>query len=128
MPKTRPGPRENHGGMSTIQAESTTSNPPAAPASTRLFIDPQAKGPIRAELLGLEHLEAHARWLAAACTLAAPGRAASPLLRRFKDNGRVLARAHRRIIQEEPARDEGLGLDAEWLVDNFHIIEDVLRE
>ncbi|HEX8201191.1 MAG TPA: glycosyl transferase family 36, partial [Isosphaeraceae bacterium] len=114
--------------MSTIQAESTASSPSALPDSALLLIDARAKEPIRAELLGLEHLEALARRLAAACVPASPRRAASPLLRRFEDNGKVLGRAHRRILREAPARDEGGGLEAEWLVDNYHIIEDVLRE
>ena len=43
-------------------------------------------GPIRAELLGLERLEAQARRLAAACILAPRRRASSPLLKRFVEN------------------------------------------
>ena len=91
------------------------------------MIDPNRDGPIRAELYGLDRLEGHARRLAIACALASTARAASPLLRRFEENGRVLVRAHRQIV-EDVGRSEDRSLDAEWLVDNFHIVEDVLRE
>ncbi len=91
------------------------------------FVDPEGKEPIRGELFGLERLEAHARQLAAACALAPARRAASPLLRRFAENERALVRTHGRIVGDDDPR-EGRGLDAEWLADNFHIVEDVLRE
>ena len=45
-----------------------------------VLIDPRGADPIRAELLGLERLESHARALAPACVLAPRGRAHSPLL------------------------------------------------
>ena len=92
-----------------------------------LLIDPNSPGPIRAELFGLERLEEHARRLANVCTLAPAGRANSPLLRRFAENGRFLVRAQGRIL-EGGERREDRGLDAEWLLDNFHIVEEVLRE
>ena len=49
------------------------------------------------------------------------------LLGRVRDNGRVLLRCYRAlaaVIQEERATTPA----AEWLVDNFHIVEDVLNE
>jgi cyclic beta-1,2-glucan synthetase len=110
----------------------SVSEPTIAPAFApdhvhELLIDPRREGPIRAELFGLERLEEHARRLATVCTLAPQGRAASPLLREFDQNERVLVRVHRRIA-EDIGRREDRGLDAEWLVDNFHIVEEVLRE
>ena len=89
-----------------------------------LLIDPLGPDPIRARLLGLERLESHARLMARACTLAPRRRANSPLLERFVDNKRVLYRVHDQLS----TRGELHGIDAEWLVDNFHIIEDSLRE
>jgi len=74
---------------------------PAAPVSDHIanpLIDPRSPGPIRAELFGLENLEAHARRLAAVCTLAPPGRASSPLLRRFAEGERFLTHAYDRIL------------------------------
>ena len=38
-----------------------------------VLIDPRGEEPIRAELLGVERLEAHARRLAPVCVLAPPG-------------------------------------------------------
>ncbi len=75
-------------------------------------------------LLGLERLESHARLMAHACNLAPRRRANSPLLERFVDNKRVLSWVHDELL----ARGDFHGIDAEWLVDNFHIIEDSLRE
>src|SRR5439155_24299057 len=49
------------------------------------------------------------------------------LLRRFAENGRFLVKAHERILEGGPNREDR-GLDAEWLLDNFHIVEEVLRE
>jgi cyclic beta-1,2-glucan synthetase len=106
---------------------------PTAPAAAAAdpfanpVIDPRSPGPIRGELFGPERLEEHARRLAAVCALAPAGRASSPLLRRFADNGRFLMRAHERIVEGGQRRDDR-GLDAEWLLDNFHIVEEVLRE
>ncbi len=91
------------------------------------LVDPRGPGPIRAELLGPERLEAQARLLASSCALAPSRKASSPLLRRFAENGRFLVRAHARIVGEGDRHDDR-GLDAEWLADNFHIVEDVLRE
>src|SRR5262249_14381014 len=50
-----------------------------------------------------------------------------PLLQRLADNGRVLERAHARIVGLAD-RGEPLSPDAEWLLDNFYVIEEVLRE
>ena len=82
--------------------------------------------PIRAELFGSERLERHARQLA---TLAQVARvtAGQPLLSRFRQNSRALFRAHR-SISEAYRRGERFGSEAEWLLDNFHIISDVLAE
>ena len=89
-----------------------------------VMIDPRGTGPIRAELLGLERLESHARSLAPACIFAPPRRAQSPLLDRFVQNKDTLNRVHEQLT----ANADRQGIDAEWLVDNFHIIEDSLRE
>jgi cyclic beta-1,2-glucan synthetase len=90
-------------------------------------VDPASRDPIRAELFGLDHLEAHARQVARAARVGAAGRAYTPLRRRFDRNGRELVEAHRRIA-EASGRRQPLTPDAEWLLDNFHIIEETLRE
>jgi len=105
----------------------TPSSATLALGTDSLFISPQADELLRGELHGLEHLEAHARQLASACTVAPPTGPIRPLLHRFHENGRILNTAYREITAAY-ARQETLGQDAEWLVDNFYIVEDVLRE
>jgi cyclic beta-1,2-glucan synthetase len=87
----------------------------------------QASEPIRAELWGVERLEQHAAALAAEQRVRR-GRLRDPRLRpRVWDNGRVLLDAYRTLaasIRDEPAVTPA----TEWLVDNFHLIEDQLRE
>ncbi|MFO0890043.1 MAG: glucoamylase family protein [Isosphaeraceae bacterium] len=90
------------------------------------LIDPHSPGPIRAELLGLEGLENEARGLAGACALAPVRRAGSPLLRRFVSNQKVLLHARQAILAG--GRQRIHGIDADWLADNFHIVEEVLKE
>src|ERR1700704_3910242 len=83
--------------------------------------------PIRAELFSVERLEQHAESLAAAQAITlepVPGR---PLLPRVLENGRVLLdyyRATARSIKQEHTITPA----AEWLVDNFYIVEEQLRE
>lgn len=83
--------------------------------------------PIRSELFSIERLEQHAASLAAAQRVTPkPGRGRS-LSTRLRDNGRVLLAAYRTIghaIREERAITPA----AEWLVDNFHIAEEQIRE
>jgi cyclic beta-1,2-glucan synthetase len=93
----------------------------------RFFIDISGNDPIRAELYGLEHLQTHARQLAQASEIIPKTTAGHPLLRRFVQNGRRLFAAHA-WISGLTRREESITPDAEWLLDNFHIVEDTLRE
>ena len=110
----------------SLTATDTPSSLASDPTSSP-FIDPRGESPIRAELFGLDRLEALARRLASAGVVATDLQVGDLLLRRFADNGQVLVRTHRRIVGEVD-RPGGRGIDAEWLADNFHIVEDVLRE
>src|SRR6202142_2805408 len=83
--------------------------------------------PIRAELFSAERLEQHAESLAAAQTVTTDSDDGRPLIPRVAENGRVLLeyyRATAKAIQEEHAITPA----AEWLVDNFYIVEEQLRE
>ncbi len=113
----------------TISVAQPVTTHPVGPSSAPPLppIDPRGDEPIRSDLLGMDYLEAQARRLAAGCQPLSRVRANSPLLRRFAENGRKLVQVHRRIL-EDLDRSETRGLDAEWLADNFHIVEDVLRE
>lgn len=94
-------------------------------ASTILL--PNLEEPIRAELFSLERLEQHAESLAAAQAITSEPRRGRPLIPRVVDNGKVLLESYRliaRAIREEHAITPA----AEWLVDNFHIVDEQLRE
>lgn len=84
--------------------------------------------PIRADLFGIERLEHHATSLASAqnITLNNPV-VVSSLLARVQDNAKALLSAYRFGAQ---SLDTGQPITpaAEWLLDNFHIVEQQLRQ
>jgi cyclic beta-1,2-glucan synthetase len=83
--------------------------------------------PIRAELFSVERLEQHAESLAAAQTVTTDSGSGRPLIPRVAENGRVLLeyyRATAKAVQQELTITPA----AEWLVDNFYIVEEQLRE
>src|SRR6185503_12165320 len=85
-------------------------------------------GPLRGELLSVEHLEDRARSLAASYTLARdPRRRVRPMLPRFLDNARVLRAAYRTLVHAVQ-RGEAVAPAAEWLLDNFHEVEAAIRD
>ena len=108
--------------IETADLTSLASDPTASP-----FLDPRGEAPIRAELFGTDRLEHLARQLAAAGVVDPSLKGDDLVLGRFAENGKVLVKTHRRIVGEVD-RPEGRGIDADWLADNFHIVEDVLRE
>src|SRR5215217_9590426 len=82
--------------------------------------------PFQAEFFSVERLEQYAQTLAAEHkTVTRKGRA--QLLPRLEDNGRKLEAAYKALVN---ALREGHAISpaAEWLVDNYHIIEEQLRE
>ena len=82
---------------------------------------------ILAELFSVERLEQHARTLAAAHVVTRDPRQAHAVLPRVAENGRVLLDSYRTLAQA--IKDERqITPAAEWLVDNFHIVEEQLRE
>ncbi|PYO17588.1 MAG: hypothetical protein DMD85_23190 [Candidatus Rokuibacteriota bacterium] len=83
------------------------------------------ENPIRAELFGIERLEQHAASLAAAQGVT-PGRGRR-LLPRVQDNGRVLRESYR-VIAKAIREERAITPAAEWLVDNFHVVDEQLRE
>ncbi|MGD0483291.1 MAG: glucoamylase family protein [Gemmatimonadales bacterium] len=88
---------------------------------------PEAEKPLRAELLNLERLEERAKVLAAAFTLARhPHRNARPFFSRLEDNARVLREAYR-VLANDVHRGEFVPPAAEWLLDNFHLVEGEIR-
>ena len=93
--------------------------PPEAPG------DPEA--PIVAELFSVERLEQHAESLAAAQRVTGEPRTGRAILPRLSDNGRVLLDAYR-TLADTIREERSITPAAEWLVDNFHIVDEQLRE
>src|SRR5215210_1582160 len=86
----------------------------------------EADAPFRSQVLGHDHLADLARTVAAQWPAAVrPG--AHSLLRRVRDNEGVLNDARAEAARAADAR-EPLTPDAEWLLDNFFVIQEVLRE
>src|SRR5437867_2886280 len=82
--------------------------------------------PVRAEIFSVERLEQYAQTLATEHkTVTKKGRA--QLLPRLEDNGRKLVAAYRTLV-ETIRNGRAISPAAEWLVDNFHIVEEQLRE
>jgi cyclic beta-1,2-glucan glucanotransferase len=82
--------------------------------------------PIRAELFGIERLEQHAESLAAAHrTTGKPPRGPN-LLPRVRENARVLLAGYRNIAETVLEKHE-ITPAAEWILDNFHVVDEQLR-
>ncbi len=82
---------------------------------------------IREELFGVERLEQHAESLAAAQTVTATPLARRPLSDRLKDNEAVLLAAYREVGRTSRAGQVATPA-AEWLLDNYHLVEEQIRE
>src|SRR5437867_1529870 len=111
---------------------------PAAPAGIRILLltlhkDPKRmarqspEDPIRADLFGIERLEQHAESLAAAQVVMRQSRRGRRLLQRVEHNGRVLRESYR-VIANAIREERAITPAAEWLVDNFHVVDEQLRE
>ena len=91
------------------------------------LVFPDNAGPIRAELFSVERLEQHAESLAAAQAITVDPVQGRPLLPRVLENGRVLLEYYRATAQTI-RREQTITPAADWLVDNFYIVEEQLRE
>ncbi|MBK9314496.1 MAG: hypothetical protein IPM55_09670 [Acidobacteria bacterium] len=83
--------------------------------------------PIREELFSVERLEQYAAVQAAECHISERPHRGRLLLPRFEDNGRQLIAAYR-LLAEAAFQGQGISPAAEWLVDNFHVVEEQLRQ
>src|SRR3990167_2522635 len=83
--------------------------------------------PVREELFGIERLEQHAYTLAAAQPISSKPPAVLSLHRRLNDNAKVLLAAYR-ASAAELANGRGVVPAAEWLLDNYHLVEEQIRE
>ncbi|MEO6946169.1 MAG: glycosyl transferase, partial [Nitrobacter sp.] len=85
------------------------------------------EAPIRAELFSVERLEQHATSLAAAQHIAADPKRGRPLAKRLYDNSKVLTETYRTIALATSAR-QPITPAAEWLLDNFHIVDEQIGD
>jgi len=81
----------------------------------------------RGEIYSVERLEQFAAVLAAEHQEVEQPRVFQKLLPRLKDNGRVLVAAYKSLISKLK-NESSISPAAEWLVDNFYIVEEQLRE
>ncbi|HKR11781.1 MAG TPA: glucoamylase family protein [Pyrinomonadaceae bacterium] len=94
-----------------------------------VFSKPKAaddEKPFQAEFFSVERLEQYAQTLAEEHkTVTKKGRA--QLLPRLEDNGRRLEAVYKALV-EAIRNGRAISPAAEWLVDNYHIVEEQLRE
>ncbi len=86
-----------------------------------------SQDPIRSELLSVERLEEQAQALAQAHRITAPSETGRPLSPRLRENAKVLTAAYQNIALSAKA-DHPITPAAEWMLDNFHIVEEQIRE
>ncbi len=83
--------------------------------------------PIREELYSIERLEQYAAFLAVEHKIAQEPRHVNLLLPRLEENSRKLIEAYK-ALAESIRSEHVISPAAEWLVDNFHIVEEQVRE
>ncbi len=82
---------------------------------------------LRGELFSIERLEQHAVSLAAAQQTTSKPIRRPPLGVRLSDNEAVLLNAYRAIARAV-GEDRAITPAAEWLLDNYHLVEEQIRE
>ncbi|MBS0473483.1 MAG: glycosyl transferase [Proteobacteria bacterium] len=85
------------------------------------------EGPIRAELFSIERLEQHAESLAIAQRVSDKIERGRLLSERLAENARIIADTYRAVVRATRAR-QSVPPAAEWLLDNFHIVDEQIRE
>src|SRR5438874_2609242 len=81
--------------------------------------------PLRGELFSVDQMERHAKTLAASHQLA-PGRGVDKLIPRLNENERILVGTYE-LVTAAVKRNRPLTPAAEWLLDNFYLIEEQIR-
>ncbi len=112
--------------MTTPTSPDAPPLPPAEPADVLPGAFALGREPIRAELFGPEGLEARARQIARASArvVHTTGR---HLLARLGQDAHTLQAAHERLAAAFAGREPLTG-EAEWFLDNYHIISEAVRE
>ncbi len=92
-----------------------------------IFSDEKAEEPIRSEIFSVERLKQHAESLALTQTVTSNPRKGYSLAERLKDNKKILLDCYH-TIGKAVSEKQPITPAAEWLIDNFHIIEGQLRD
>jgi cyclic beta-1,2-glucan synthetase len=82
---------------------------------------------IREELFSVERLEQHAESLAAAQSVSSKPKRGRPIAQRVRDDDEALLEAYR-VIAAAIKDKRAITPAAEWLIDNYHLAEDQIRE
>ena len=85
----------------------------------------QYEPPLRSELFSSDQMEQHGKTLAGQHTLR-PGRGSDRLLARLDENETILKET-RSLLAEAVRTDRRITPAAEWLLDNFYLIEEQIR-
>ena len=117
-----------------VRPEANIANALLPPLLRRLRSRPPATeallaGPIQGEPLGPDHLAERAMAVARGQRLAVTPRLLrdTPLLARLNQTRRVLEEAHAELA-DYAARDGDVGPAGEWLLDNYHVVREHIRE
>lgn len=94
---------------------------------TRRFDDRTSVQPLRGELFSIEHLKSHAASLAKTLTVTSDKVSDGSFHQRYRQTANILRDAHT-TVSKAIRQGEPLTPDAEWLLDNFHIVEEHLHE
>lgn len=125
-----PGQREATSKTTVEQPTTARRNASLSRVPFRVFRQTRLKSPeppIRAELFSVERLVQHADSLAAAQHVASNPKRGLPPAKRLNDNARVLTECHRAVVRASSAR-QPITPAAEWLRDNFHVVDEQIRE
>jgi cyclic beta-1,2-glucan synthetase len=87
---------------------------------------PGGEAPIRFELFSIERLEQHAISLAQAQKVSA-SKDGKKLLPRVRENARLLLEAHQ-VVTKAVKTEHAITPAAEWLLDNFHILDEQISD
>ncbi len=88
---------------------------------------PSSVQPIRGDLYSVDRLEQYAPVLAGTHRILKGRHPGKPLLPRLRDNRRALVKASRSIAADVRA-GQAVSPAAEWMIDNFGLVEEQLRE
>ncbi|HEX6071130.1 MAG TPA: glucoamylase family protein, partial [Longimicrobiaceae bacterium] len=99
------------------------------PSRFKAGTDRAFSGPIRGELLGADELAEKARSIAEQQQISprVTRRGRTPLLGRLTQTRRILEDAYSRLAAGAD-RDVDIGPAGEWLLDNFHVVQEHIRE